>query len=255
MKKYNIQNYVRYKEDVKRSMPGDKIAYSYYNRDELIIKFMPLVENLARKFSTSDQASGILSINDLIQIGNEGLVKSVDRLDWLQLDDSQDIEKTLKSFISKRVKGAIRRRIDMNRGDMRIPEHKLNEIRNNPEDKKAVALFFNSIFLSIDSIASNDDDIDGDTWANSIEDKSEDYNIHLLNIYLSSLMRKYLNIKEYEVLRLSYGLDCPKHSAKEIADKLNIKGARDYVTVSELKKQAVQTLIDNVDHTQVLDYL
>ena len=254
MKKYNIQNYVRYKNDVKKSMPEDK-AFSEYTRDELIIKFMPLVENLARKFSTSDQASGILSINDLIQIGNEGLVKSVDRLDWIQLDDSQDIEKTLKSFISKRVKGAIRRRIDMNRGDMRIPEHKLNEIRNNPEDKKAVALFFNSIFLSIDSIASNDDDIDGDTWANSIEDKSEDYNIHLLNIYLSSLMRKYLNIKEYEVLRLSYGLDCPKHSAKEIADKLNIKGARDYVTVSELKKQAVQTLIDNVDHTQVLDYL
>ena len=254
MKKYNIQNYVRYKNDVKKSMPEDK-AFSEYTRDELIIKFMPLVENLARKFSTSDQASGILSINDLIQIGNEGLVKSVDRLDWTVLKDSQDIEKTLKSFISKRVKGAIRRRIDMNRGDMRIPEHKLNEIRNNPEDKKAVALFFNSIFLSIDSIASNDDDIDGDTWANGIEDKSEDYNIHLLNIYLSSLMRKYLNIKEYEVLRLSYGLDCPKHSAKEIADKLNIKGARDYVTVSELKKQAVQTLIDNVDHTQVLDYL
>jgi RNA polymerase sigma factor (sigma-70 family) len=235
-------------------MPEDK-AFSEYTRDELIIKFMPLVENLARKFSTSDQASGILSINDLIQIGNEGLVKSVDRLDWTVLKDSQDIEKTLKSFISKRVKGAIRRRIDMNRGDMRIPEHKLNEIRNNPEDKKAVALFFNSIFLSIDSIASSDDDIDGETWANSIEDKSENYNIHLLNIYLSSLMRKYLNIKEYEVLRLSYGLDCPKHSAKEIADKLNIKGARDYVTVSELKKRAVQTLIDNVDHTQVLDYL
>ena len=254
MKKYNIQNYVRYKNDVKKSMPEDK-AFSDYTRDELIIKFMPLVENLARKFSTSDQASGILSINDLIQIGNEGLVKSVDRLDWAVLKDSQDIEKTLKSFISKRVKGAIRRRIDMNRGNMRIPEHKLNEIRNNPEDKKAVALFFNSIFLSIDSIASKDDDIDGDTWANSIEDKSEDYNIHLLNIYLSSLMQKYLDVREYEVLRLSYGLDCPKHSAKEIADKLNIKGARDYVTVSELKKQAVQTLIDNVDHTQVLDYL
>ena len=184
MKKYNIQNYVRYKEDVKTSIANiEGLMWDEYTRDELIIKFMPLVENLARKFSTSDQASGILSINDLIQIGNEGLVKSVDRLDWTVLKDSQDIEKTLKSFISKRVKGAIRRRIDMNRGDMRIPEHKLNEIRNNPEDKKAVALFFNSIFLSIDSIASNDDDIDGETWANSIEDKSEDYNIHLLNIY------------------------------------------------------------------------
>ena len=106
MKKYNIQNYVRYKNDVKKSMPEDK-AFSEYTRDELIIKFMPLVENLARKFSTSDQASGILSINDLIQIGNEGLVKSVDRLDWTVLKDSQDIEKTLKSFISKRVMSTI----------------------------------------------------------------------------------------------------------------------------------------------------
>ena len=57
------------------------------------------------------------------------------------------------------------------------------------------------------------------------------------------------------MLRLSYGLDCDKHSAKEIASLLDIKGTRDYVTVSEIKKKAVQTLIDNVDHTQVLDYL
>mgnify|MGYP000102325309 CR=1 FL=1 len=62
MKKYNIQNYVRYKDDVKRSMPVDK-PYVEYNRNELIVKFMPLVENLARKFPTSQQASGILSIN------------------------------------------------------------------------------------------------------------------------------------------------------------------------------------------------
>ena len=52
MKKYNIQNYVRYKEDLKISMPEEK-AFADYTRDELIISFMPLVENLARKFSTS----------------------------------------------------------------------------------------------------------------------------------------------------------------------------------------------------------
>jgi len=56
MKKYNIANYVRYKEDLKVSMPEDK-AYKDYTRNELIIKFMPLVESMARKFSTSDQAS------------------------------------------------------------------------------------------------------------------------------------------------------------------------------------------------------
>ena len=68
-------------------------------------------------------------------------------------------------------------------------------------------------------------------------------------------MLKHLNTKEYEVLRLSYGLDCDKHSAKLIADKLNIDGVSNYVRVSELKKQAVDKLIDSVDHSQVIDYL
>jgi len=216
----------------------------------MIIKFMPLVENLARKFSTTQQASGVLSINDLLQIGNEGLVRAVDKLDWEQLTESEDIEKTLKSFFSKRIKGAMRRRIDMARGDMRIPEHKLNEIRKNPKDKVMVAMFFNSIFLSIDAQVTNDDD---ENMMYQIPDKSEPYNIQLLNVYLKSLMEKFLDYNEYEVLRLSYGLDCNKHSAVEIAKHLDIKGVSSYVRVSELKKQAVQKLIDNVDHSQVLD--
>jgi len=104
---------------------------------------MTIIENLARKFSTTQQASGVLSINDLIQIGNEALIKAVDKLDWEMLVDSEDIEKTLKSFLSKRIKGHLRRRIDMARGNIRIPEHKLNEIRKNPKDKKMVSIFFN----------------------------------------------------------------------------------------------------------------
>ena len=251
MKKYNVQNYIRYKEDLKKSMPEEKF-YDYYTRDELIIKFMPLVENLARKFSTTQQASGVLTINDLIQIGAEGLVKAVDKLDWLMLSDAEDIEKTLKSFFAKRIKGIIRRRIDMARGGMRIPEHKLNEIRKNPKDKKMVEIFFNSMFLSIDAQPTNDDE---ENMMYQIADKSEPYNIQILNVYLKGLMEKYLNKNEYEVLRLSYGLDCDKYPAQCIADKIGIKGASAYVRVSELKKQAVQKLIDSVDHSQVLDFL
>ena len=248
MKKYSVANYIRYKEDLKTSMPDDK-PYKEYTRNELIIKFMPLVETMARKFSTSDQASGVLSINDLIQAGNEGLTRAVDKIDWTELLKSEDIEKTLKSFFSKRVKGNIRRRIDHARGDIRIPEHKLNEIRkDNGKDKKMVAMFFNSIFLSIDAQPNTDENI-----LYQIPDKSEPYNIQLMNVYLKSLMEKYLNYQEYEILRLSYGLDCNKHSAKEIANHLNINGVSAYVRVSELKKQAVQKLIDNVDHSQVLD--
>jgi len=254
MKKYNILNYIRYKEDLKVSMPEDK-DFQDYNREELIKKFLPLVEVMARKFSTSDQASGILSILDLLQIGSEGLTRAVDKLDWDKMKDEEnnwksqnEIEQTLKSFFSKRIKGAIRRRIDMHRGTMRLPEHKLNEIRNS-KDKKMVAMFFNSIFLSIDAQINNEDVF------NQIPDKSEPYNIALMNIYLKGLMKKHLSESEYEVLRLSYGLDCDKYSAKEIAKELNITGASNYVRISELKKQAVEKLINNVDHSQVLDYL
>jgi len=109
-----------------------------------------------------------------------------------------------------------------------------------------------SKFLSIDAQPVNED---GESMVQQLPDNSEPYNINLLNIYLQGLLKKHLNKQEYEVLRLSYGLDCDKHSAKQIATLLNIKGVSDYVRVSEIKKQAVQKLIDNVDHSQVLDYL
>jgi RNA polymerase sigma factor (sigma-70 family) len=251
MKKYNIQNYIRYKEDVKQSVARleDKI-WNEYTREELTVKFLPLVENIARKFSTSQQASGVMSIMDMIQSGSVGLVHAVRKLDYDKLTESEDMEKTLKSFFSKRIKGSIRRQIDSNRGSIRIPEHKLNEIRKNfGKDKKMVEMFFNSIFLSIDA-NTNDEDM-----VYQIPDTAEPYNIDLLNIYLKGLCQAHLSNREYQVLRLSYGLDCDKHSATEIAKYLGIEGSSSYVRVSQLKKQAVDTLIENVDHSQVLDFV
>ena len=251
MKKYNIQNYIRYKEDVKQSInriPGK--FWDEYTREELIVTFLPLVENLARKFSTSQQASGVMDITDLIQEGSAGLIAAVDRIEWDTITNSEDPEKTIKSFFSKRIRGAIRRRIDINRGSMRIPEHKLNEIRKDfGEDKKAVEMFFNSVFLSLD--APTDDN--GATF--DAPDESKEYNMDILGAYLKSLMHQYLNHKEFQVVRLSFGLDCDKHSAKQIASILGMKGDSSYVRVSQLKKQAIERLIDNVPHSQVVDYL
>ena len=253
MKKYNIPNYIRYKNDliVQLKKIEDK-PLQELNEEQLQWRFMLLVENIARKFSTTQQASGVMSINDLIQEGNLSLTKAIRRIDWIKLNKSDDQDKTIKSFLSKRIKGGIRRAIDINRGDMRIPEHKLNEIRrNNGKDQKMVAMFFNSMFLSIDDKPKDDEE----NMIYQIADKSEPYNIGLLNIYLTGLLRKHLNNREYDVLRLSYGLDCEKHSANKIAEILNIEGSSAYVRVSELKKQAVDKLIDSVDHSQVLDYL
>jgi DNA-directed RNA polymerase specialized sigma subunit len=251
MKKYNVKNYVRYKEDLKRSNSRIPIKnFIDYTPAELKIVFLPLVENIGRKFATSQEASGVMSINDIIQEGSFQLCKAVDKIDRLRLMQSEDIEQTLKSFLAKRIRGGIRREIDKNRGTMRIPEHKLNEIRKDGgKDKKMVAMFFNSIFLSIDA---NPND---DNMVYQIPDKSDPYNETLLNSYIMSLLTKYLEWNEMLVLSKSYGLDGPKWSANEIATALELKGVSAYVRVSELKKQAVQKLIDNVDHSQVLDYL
>lgn len=254
MKSYNIPNYIRYKEDIARvNKDNNEIDFKSYSRDQLISKFLPLVENIAKKFSTTTQASGILDITDLIQYGSIGLVLAVDKIEWSTISSSVDQEKTIKSFLSKRIKGSIRRAIDINRGAIKIPEHKLNEIRkDNGQDHQMAALFFNSIFLSIDEQMSDEDD---ENMLYQIPDRAEPYNIDKMNRFLKELLEKHLTYTEYHVLSLSYGLDGDKYPANAIADFLGIEGASAYIRVSEIKKQAIAKLIANVDSSQVLDYL
>ncbi len=249
MKKYNVKNYIRYKEDVKEAIKNIPIKdFIEYTNKELKVIFLPLVENIGRKFATSQEASGVMSIMDIIQEGSLQLCKAVDKIDRDKLIASEDIEKTLKSFLAKRIRGGIRREIDRNRGTMRIPEHKLNEMRST-KDEKMVRMFFNSIFLSYDAKQEDEDMI------YQIPDKADPYNETLLNAYLMSLLNKHLTTSEVYVLNKSYGLTGEKLPAKQIAEQLGIEGVSAYVRISELKKQAVEKLIDNVDHSQVLDYL
>jgi DNA-directed RNA polymerase specialized sigma subunit len=111
-------------------------------------------------------------------------------------------------------------------------------------------MFFNSVFYSVEQINEQNDN-----QIFEIPDKSEPYNIVLLNTYLLGLMKTYLNDKEYEVLRMSYGLDCDKIPAKQIAKILNLEGVSNFVRISQIKKNAIDKLIENVNPDQVLDYL
>ena len=57
MKHYNIQNYIRYKKDLESCLKRlENKLWNEYTRNELVNRFMPLTENLARKFATSQQA-------------------------------------------------------------------------------------------------------------------------------------------------------------------------------------------------------
>ncbi len=249
MKNYDNYNYSRYKADIKANMPEGKF-WDEYTRDELIIKFLPLVENIARKFSTSDSAIGVMNITDLIAMGHVGLIQAVDKIQWKQIFDSKDPERTLKSYLAKRIRGAIRRSTDTNRSPMRIPEHKLNDIRKGFEDDlDKQAMFYNSMFQSIDEPVQEDMFV-------QLEDESKDPLLKEKLAYkIRDLMLKHLTDREYNVLKLSFGLDCDKLSAKQIAEKLNMKGSSSYVRVSQLKRQAINKLKNVMNYSQVVDYL
>ncbi len=68
MKKYNVDNYVRYKNEVQElvyKLPKIEGDYTILSNEQMVHCFLPLVENVARKFSTSQQASGVMTIMDL----------------------------------------------------------------------------------------------------------------------------------------------------------------------------------------------
>ena len=249
MKNHNSKNYRRYKKDIRSNQPENKF-WDEYTRDELIIKFLPLVENIARKFSTSDAASGIMNIDDLISIGNNGLIKAVDKIVWSNIIQSNDPEKTIKSFLAKRIRGAIRRGTDINRSAMRIPEHKLNDIRKDFEhDKEKQAMFYNSMFVSID------EKVGDNMYMQIIDDSTDPLKIEVLHQKILRVMVKYLSDKEFHIIRYSFGLGCKKKSAKQIAKILDIKGTSSYVRVSQLKKQAIEKLKQVMDYSKLSEYL
>jgi RNA polymerase sigma factor (sigma-70 family) len=260
MKNYNLQNYKRHQADIseasKRVRP---LSNNELSNEELIVKYMPLVEKIAKSFSTSDIASGVLSINDLIQCGYIGLLQQITKLDKDILKLSDHPEKTLKAFLTKRIKGTIRRHINIHRGDMKIPEWKLNELRkldlDTPADEPEefdpnVALFFSQVFQSTDVFNSKE--------ANGFNpfdkpDNSVPYNIDLINSYLLGIMKEHLNSTQYDVLRLSYGLDTAKMNAVDIAAYLEMGMSTAQVRVSQIKRDAIRILAANVTPDQIFE--
>ena len=254
MKRYNINNYVIYHKDLEQAMPDHK-EWKDYTRDELIVKFMPLVENLARKFATSHQAIGILSINDLIQAGHIGLITAIDKLEWDVRNNSHNLEQTLKSFLSKRIKGTIRRYINANMGDIKVPEWKINEIRKKPTDPIVSNLLGKSKSMYLGDLTANSDD--SDEYEIEIADESKGYNLDLINNYLLALLDKHLTERESDVIRLSFGLDCDKLNAVEISEIFGIEGSYKMkgVRISEIKREALEKLVRKTNDSQLPDLL
>tara|TARA_B110000914_G_scaffold218794_1_gene226547 strand:+ start:281 stop:1291 length:1011 start_codon:yes stop_codon:yes gene_type:complete len=254
MKRYNFTNYGRYLIDLETSLLPleDKEVLNFLpvpeeiieliegedaiiaknkirrankiKRDELIIKFMPLSESLARKFSQTEQAIGPLTVLDLIQEGCVGLIESVDQINWEMITAADNPLQRMQSRLSKGIKGRIRRSIDEKATPIRLPENHLTAARkslqNGDPENPFVVNYYNSFFSSVDSIKNKpsinganfnggltgaDDSSVASSWEN-IPDSHSSYLNEFNRKYLLSIMAEVLTKQEYDVLRLAYGL-------------------------------------------------
>lgn len=250
MKKYNVENYVRYKKDREEVINANK----YKNfRDQVIIENMYLVEEVTRRFSTEAKYIGILNLEDLIQEGNSGLIQAVDRINWDVINASNEPHKTLLSFLSKRIKGTIRRAINSSRTNMRVPESEMNRLkkksRETNDDEELINQFLKAIFLQLD----NHNEY-GESYINNIVDPdtvTEPVN----NNELNNMIFKHLNDKEQVVIKRSYGIIVDKLKAKEIALEIGLKGQNSQVRVSEIKREAIIKLYNNLDKNNFIKFL
>jgi len=242
MKNYDIKNYTRHKEDLASIKVSNEDDVLLMSRDDLIISYMPLAESIAKKFSISELAIGTLQPMDILQEAYYGLTMAIDKINFDILRHSDNPRKVLNSFLYKRIFGAIRLGIDVNRSGMRITRSKIQEIRRGDvAENEAVRIFMSSVFLSIDESISEDN-----FFSDYIEDAVPDYNPELALSYIVGKMKSCLSDKEYATLDLFYGLSCDKVAAKDIVKILDYSGKYDVDYMYQVKQRALGKLEDAI---------
>ena len=157
MKWYNKENYKRYSNELKQFKSSKTSGFSC---EEIINNFLWLPEKIARSFNTENSASGVLNIEDLIQEGMLELCKSAKLVNMVLVDKDKDAKAVVTSYLSTRIRGAIRRAINNNRASVRLPERKITEIRTGKnykgEEINVEQDFVNTYFSNSNSLSKCD---------------------------------------------------------------------------------------------------
>lgn len=188
------------RECITRCKAGDSEA-----RDCLIMRNLRLVAYIARKYNAGDR-----DMDDLISIGTIGLIKGID-----SFDDSKNIR--LATYAARCIENEL---LMMMRSDKKSSKdmYLYDSIGSDKEG--------NEINL-LDIIEYEDEDI--------VERITMDSYIEKLDV----VMKKTLTDREYDIIRLRYGLDGDNEKTqREIADKYGI--SRSYV--SRIEKTALNKL-------------
>lgn len=193
------------RECIIRCKQGDSEA-----RDCLIVRNLRLVAYIARKYNTGEK-----DMDDLISIGTIGLIKGID-----SFDSDKNIK--LATYVARCIENEL---LMMMRSDKKSSRdmYLYDSIGSDKEG--------NEINL-LDIIEYDDEDV--------VERITRENYISKIDM----VMKNILSEREYDIIRLRYGLDGNKEKTqREIADKYGI--SRSYV--SRIEKSALNKLRINLD--------
>lgn len=234
--------------------PEEERKYAYLSatgneeaKHRLIESNLRLVISIAKRYC---KASKTVTLQDLIQEGNIGLMKAADRFDYTK-------GYKFSTYATWWIRQGIRRFIADTSRTIRIPAHQyeyvrkmnavksrlFNELQRMPTDiELAQALeitvdklhYLQNIEIDAVSLSApiNDND-DTDVLGDFIEDKSTNVEEEIVKKeYLESfknavLESKMLDQREKEIICLRYGINCDRaHSLEEIGQKMGVTRER-----------------------------
>lgn len=196
------------KECFRKFKAGDMKA-----KEKLISHNLRLVAHIVKKYSGAGEA------DDLISVGSMGLIKAINSFEY-------DKGTQLSTYAARCIENEILMLLRLNK------KHKqtlsLNEYLGEDKDGNEIEL--------LDIIPGLEDDVIEKVENNILTDK------------LCEIVKNSLSQREYEIIRLRYGLgQCPALTQREVAEKLGI--SRSYI--SRLETKAIELIRKEVEDKKI----
>jgi len=246
MKSYSKSNYQRYKKELS-SVRGVRLNLD--DKSTIINNYLYLPEYIARRFPLAETSCGRLNIEDLIQEGMVALVLAVEMVDADVVKNSTNQDLILKSYLTHKIKGAIKRAVINSRGTIRLPERVVREIRSGDNtNENAKSTYFGNVLKRIE-----DDEVSNNKIVVDFNGDLIEYSYPFVVAYLLGVLKPILNELELKVVRQWYGIGMTKQSLGQIAK--NLGDGLTEIKVFEIKKAAKAKIDESINRDKVMDFL